>query len=40
MRFVDRYIADERESFDDTKVKAALSKAQELIWDDARSIFL
>ena len=37
---VDKYIAEERESFDDAKVKAALWKAQELIWSDAPWIFL
>ena len=37
---MDRYIAEERESFDDAKVKAALGKAQELIWSDAPWIFL
>lgn len=37
---VDRYIAEERESFDEAKVKAALLRAQELIWDDAPWIFL
>jgi hypothetical protein len=37
---VDRYIAEERESFDEAKVKAALLKAQELIWDDAPWMFL
>jgi hypothetical protein len=30
----------ERETFDDAKVKAALFRAQELIWDDAPWIFL
>lgn len=37
---VDRYIAEERESFDDAKVKAALLKAQEIIWEEAPWIFL
>jgi peptide/nickel transport system substrate-binding protein len=37
---VDRYIAEERESFDEAKGKAALLEAQELIWDDAPWIFL